>query len=403
MQIKIYRGTHSIGGCVTEIKTAQSRIIIDMGAELPRGDGAESVLLSIEGVTQGEPDCDGVFITHYHGDHVGEFERILPLVPIYMGATAKRIYSVVQKTLKRKIDKGNPELVGDFKTFEAGKPIQIKDIKITPYSIDHSAFDAYMFLIEAEGKRVLHTGDFRMHGAKGSKMPAVFKKYAKDIDLLIVEGTMMSRRDEKVFTEHELGYKAKQILSENKNVFVVCSSTNIDTIAEFYSASKANNKLFIVCENDFQMEILRIVTANAKSSFYKFNKYVYAYGDNLLGPMADRGFCFLGSPNAKMQKVMEIFPDNLLIWSMWEGYLNKSHPAYLPHRGKFVDEAVARGSRYMPLHTSGHATAEQIKLVCDITQAKVIIPIHSENPEAFKELGVKGEVRILQDGESVYV
>ena len=35
MQIKVYRGTHQIGGCVTEIKTDVARIIIDMGEELP--------------------------------------------------------------------------------------------------------------------------------------------------------------------------------------------------------------------------------------------------------------------------------------------------------------------------------------------------------------------------------
>ncbi len=35
MQIRIYRGTHQIGGCVTEIKTNNAKIIIDMGEELP--------------------------------------------------------------------------------------------------------------------------------------------------------------------------------------------------------------------------------------------------------------------------------------------------------------------------------------------------------------------------------
>ena len=44
---------------------------------------------------------------------------------------------------------------------------------VEPYSVDHSAYDAYMFLVEAadpaygNGKRViLHTGDFRGHGSR---------------------------------------------------------------------------------------------------------------------------------------------------------------------------------------------------------------------------------------------
>ena len=188
MQIKIHRGTHQIGGCITEIKTSSSRIIIDMGAELPSANKT-ACDFEIDGVTCGTPNCDAVLITHYHGDHVGMYEKILPGIPIYMGAVAKNIYGVVQKTLKTKLNQGNPQRVADFYEYCIGKPLFFGDIKVTPYIIDHSAFDAYMFLIEGEGKRILHTGDFRMHGARGNKMPAVFEKYAKDIDVLIIEGT----------------------------------------------------------------------------------------------------------------------------------------------------------------------------------------------------------------------
>ena len=404
MRITIHRGTHQIGGCVTEIKTAQARIIIDMGAELPRADKTEQTALNLTGVTQGAPDCDGVFITHYHGDHVGMAERVLPSIPIYMGKAAREIYAVVQRTLKSKLGVGNPALVDAFQTFEMGKPIFIKDIKITPYSIDHSAFDAYMFLIEAEGKRILHTGDFRMHGAKGSKMPAVFGKYARNIDVLITEGTMLGRQGEKVITEHELGRVATQILHENQNVFVLCSSTNIDTIAEFYSAAIANKKPFIVCEDDFQLEILRVVTANSQSPFYNFGRQkIYTYGSNLHDFMRARGFCFLGRTNYTTQKALEAFPDNVLIYSMWQGYLDKSHPAYDEYKSNFIERAVERGSRREYLHTSGHASAEQLKQVCEITNAKTIIPIHSETPEAFLRLGISGKVQLLQDGESLIV
>ena len=400
MQIKIFRGTHQIGGTVTEIKSGNTRIIIDFGAELP---SMESAPLDIDGVTQGSPDCDGIFITHYHGDHVGMVEKVLPSIPVYMGVAAKRIYGIVQNTLKTKLDKGNPELVYLFRTFEVGKPVQIKDIKITPYMIDHSAFDAYMFLIEAEGKRVLHTGDFRMHGARGRKMPAVFEKYAKNIDVLITEGTMLSRLDEEVICEHELGLRAKKILRDNKNVFVLCSSTNIDTIAEFYSAAISNKRPFIVCD-EFGLEILRAVTENSKSSFYNFDRQkIYIYGGNLHDCMRERGFCFLGRANFITQKALEAFPDNLLIYSMWKGYLDKSHPAYDEYKSAFIERAVKNGSRFEYLHTSGHASAEQIKRVLEITNAKTVIPVHSEKPELLTSLCASEKVRVLQDGESISI
>lgn len=54
MKIKIYRGTHQIGGCITEITTEKTRIIIDFGTVLPYRNGKmPKENLVIEGVTYG--------------------------------------------------------------------------------------------------------------------------------------------------------------------------------------------------------------------------------------------------------------------------------------------------------------------------------------------------------------
>ena len=178
MQIKVYRGTHQIGGCITEIKTSAARIIIDMGAELPSATTATK-LLEIDGVTCGTPNCDAVLFTHYHGDHVGMYEKILPDIPVYMGSAAKRIYAVVQNALKKKLDKGSPDIVEKFREYAIGKPLKFGDIKVTPYVVDHSAFDAYMLLIEAEGKRILHTGDSACTAHAGIKCRLFLKSMPK--------------------------------------------------------------------------------------------------------------------------------------------------------------------------------------------------------------------------------
>lgn len=104
MQIKIHRGTHQIGGSITEIKTAQARIIIDIGSELPSSNKKENAVFDIKGVTNG-------------------IEKVLPKISIYIGKTAKQIFLTLANTLKKKLDKGNPELVKNFKEYEVGKAI----------------------------------------------------------------------------------------------------------------------------------------------------------------------------------------------------------------------------------------------------------------------------------------
>ena len=90
MDIIVHRGTHQIGGCSTEIVTNQGRIFIDMGAELPDQDGNQKRNpLSIDGVTQGNKNCDAVLFTHNHGDHIGEVSNILEDIPLYTVLSVK--------------------------------------------------------------------------------------------------------------------------------------------------------------------------------------------------------------------------------------------------------------------------------------------------------------------------
>ena len=103
MIIKIHRGTNQIGGCITEIATNGTRIIIDMGANLDCE--LEKSKVDIAGLTTGIKSCDAVFFTHYHSDHLGLYKTILPNIPLYIGEVAKDIFQP---------DKLNLAVIGPF-------------------------------------------------------------------------------------------------------------------------------------------------------------------------------------------------------------------------------------------------------------------------------------------------
>lgn len=170
MRITIHRGIDQIGGCITEISTSEARILIDLGQNLPDGEGVVKDNFAsreaIEKITQG---IDALFYTHYHGDHLGLFHYVPDNIRQYIGQVAKRVALCKHRQLS--YIKGREELSAEeiaklekMDELSPGECITIENIKITPYFVSHSAYDAYMFLIEAEGKRILHTGDFRGHG-----------------------------------------------------------------------------------------------------------------------------------------------------------------------------------------------------------------------------------------------
>lgn len=394
LKITIHRGTHQIGGCCTEIRTDTTRILIDLGAELPDPQALPPRALEVHGVTCGEPDCGGVFFTHYHADHVDLYDQILPGIPLYMGRAAKDIFALYQERVKDHLP--DPAQYDRFlarvRTFSPAHPVRVGDIQVTPFLVDHSAYDAYMFLIEAEGKKILHTGDYRLHGFRGKGVLPTLEKYVGQVDLLITEGTTLSRPNEKPMTERELSYEAEKVMREFPYTFLLCSSTNIDRLAGMAAAAKRAGRLF-VCD-PYQKSVLDVATryGGARSPLYDFSG-VQRYTPELLDEMKDKGFCIPVRANQGAKRFMRCFPivKSLLIYSMWTGYRER-------------DDRIAgflKGINYCDLHTSGHADAEAIRAVCHTVQPRLgVIPIHTQAADRFDAVCTPYPVIPLDDGYS---
>lgn len=427
MKIKIYRGTHQIGGCATEISTEKHRIVIDFGANLP--DNCQKNALRDEELLEAVFDnkaCDGVLFTHYHGDHVGLYKKIPREIPLYIGPTAKKILEILTQKLDSIPDvreKGLPR-VQSINRYLPKRQELFGDICVTPFLTDHSALDSYMFLIETEGKKVLFTGDFREHGIVGENntLEKMVQAYIGEIDLLITEGTMLSRMDEAgqnpIRTEADLGRRARELIQANKESVILVSSTNLDSIMEFYHAVPWG--MDFVCDA-YQAKLILTAMADKGKYYEKYRpemihgkpRRFYIIGDlEGLGAeqncykanfslLEQKGFAMLARENKRIfKKYMEKFTEPLIIFSKWTGYLEGEHAD--PKIKDFIGN-----HRMEVLHTSGHAYVETIeKLIC-LTNPKTIIPMHTEYAEMFGRLPVfapyQGRVRVLQDGEEYWL
>ena len=267
MKITIHRGLNQIGGCITEIQSLSgTKILIDLGHNLPDGGGvSEDRYESPENLDQLLDGCSAVFYTHYHGDHLGFAAEIHERgVAQYMGPLAIQIMTHLNDHMTFAPDlkdraEANLKALNEFKTFAIRRKTIIGDIAITPFGVSHSAPDSYMFLIECDGKKVLHTGDFRDHGYLGKGLYTMLKKHIipQGIDVLITEGTNVGQKSKSVLSEQEISSQFRQIMRKYKNVFILSSSADADRLWSIYSAHNKSRQPFL-CD-DYQKKMLDII------------------------------------------------------------------------------------------------------------------------------------------------
>ena len=387
MKIKIHRGTHQIGGSAIEISTASTCIILDFGNELSLDEKYIPINLDIDGVTKGIPDCDGIVISHYHMDHLGQLTSALPEIPLYMGELSKEIALIGAEYQDRDL---YLRLLG-ANTFRGGEAFSIGDIRIRPLVIDHSAADSYMFVIEAEGKRVLYTGDFRMHGLRHHVLDKLVNTYIGEVDILITEGTSLSRDADDCISEATVLDDISSYIQDGKYVFVVCSSTNIDRIMGIWQNMPSDKVL--ICDA-YQKRILDTVINNVyyESSLYRRHdsplvldkgKYPKYYMDN--------GFvCLVRATENHISHIKEFPKDDVrIIYSMWTGYIEENlvlknlldtYPSYI-------------------CHASGHVSKDDLIKFIELVNPDAIIPVHTDNPERLEKLVPHRNVYVVNDNE----
>lgn len=392
MKLCIHRGTHQIGGIAAEISTASTRILIDMGDELSLDPNFVSAPLNIPGVTDGNGHCDAVLFTHYHGDHTGQMLRIRPEIPIYAGALAKDIMRLSSAHSWKK-DEALCKRIETIRTFSAGVPFLIGDIQITPFSIDHSAADSYLFLIEADGKRVLYTGDFRLHGVRGKTLDKILDRRISKVDAIITEGTTVSRTDGKTVTEWELQARVRNYLQQYKYVFVLCATTNLDRI--FALARAVPRGRYCICD-DYQKTLVETVSKHWSeiSSFYEMPKLL-SFKYHPPARFAELGGLMFVRANSKFEAIIRQYDptQSILLYSMWDGYRTKP--------GSTIPDFLALTGTWETLHTSGHASPEDLRHVIEKAGPQLVIPMHTDAPQKMQTLCQNRTVILLKDREEL--
>ena len=409
MKITIHRGTDQIGGCVTEYEHEGWKLFVDYGEQLPGS--PKSKPLDIDGLTKGDVSKSALLITHYHGDHIGCIKELPKELPLYIGKLGRDIQLALSEHLSY-VDENQDMVIERLNTsreFSPGQLFSIGPFNVMPVTIDHSAFDAYAFKIEADGVSIFHTGDFRTHGFRSKKLKKMLEQYVGKVDYVVCEGTNVSRPDSTSCTEAELQKTFQNALTQKIGHIVYLSSTNIDRLFSFYHAALRAGMPFIV--DAYQKQVMDIVAKSdslwSKSKLYRYGEYEpltlfrkgndFAFNDKFVETITKKGYVLIARANPKFDKLINELPgEKKKYLSMWQGYLDERKEAYHAALAK----ALKGGYEY--LHTSGHCDIRSMKNLFQLLHPKAIIPIHTDSPDKFTELFCEEwPVIRLHDGESI--
>ncbi len=395
----IRRGSNEIGGSCIELSYGEERILLDLGKPLDAEEADRALLPPVAGLEDGaDPRLRAIVISHGHIDHWGLVPLAHTSIPTAMGAATRRILHAAAPFVP------NPFTPGETIELADRKRITIGPFAITPYLVDHSAFDAYALLVEAGGRRLLYSGDIRAHGRKAALFDRLIQQPPQAVNTLLMEGSSLGRLDEDKNFPSEADVEA--LLADRFSlrgfVAVSASAQNIDRIVSIYRACKRTGRTLLL--DIYAMEILR-ATGNENlpaPGWPNLSVYVPEYQRrqiarsrrfDLLEPykaarifrehiaeIADSTVMLLRPAMMRDVDEANLWRNARAIWSQWEGYLAAGTGA------KLKRDLADRNVGLENIHTSGHASIKDLQRLANAVAPDALVPIHTFEASRFTYL-----------------
>lgn len=410
MRVRIHRGANQIGGSAIEVEAASSRLLLDCGLPLDGDPDDDTLLPDMPGLRTQDASLLGIVLSHGHRDHWGLIPKARADIPVFMGAATERILCAAAPFVP---GAATVQAAGHLVD---GQPLTLGPFTVTPYLVDHSAFDAYALLVEADGKRLFYSGDLRGHGRKHALFDRMLQQPPAAIDAMLMEGSSIGRLPEhhSFPTEQEVEQAlVTRMRAATGMVLVAASAQNIDRVVSIYRAAKRTGRILLV--DLYAAEILRATGRDSipqthwpDVALFTPHRQRVMVRERELFEVLDRhkaGRVFpedlAATPERFVVLYRHAFHQNLVragclsgahaVWSQWAGYLVQ------PYGGAAVSALEAQGVPIETIHTSGHASIADLKRLAEAVAPRRLVPIHSFEPQRFGELF--RDVVQRQDGE----
>jgi ribonuclease J len=200
----VHRSTRQIGGNCIEIAYGEHRLILDIGRPLDAEPGFDNDDLLVPPTLERSRPVDGVVISHPHQDHYGLLRALPGDWPVFSGAPTESLVRLMGDIFSLPVEHR-------FRHFRSSRQFRVGPFAVTPFLVDHSAFDAHAFLIEVGGRRIFYTGDFRFSGRKAVLSRRLLENPPRDVDVMLMEGTTLGLPYTRPARQNALVYSAGRL------------------------------------------------------------------------------------------------------------------------------------------------------------------------------------------------
>jgi ribonuclease J len=344
-------------------------------------------------------------------DHYGLIDQVDARLPLFIGREAAALLKAAELFSSAGVELHPTGHLSDR------VPLQIGAFTVTPFLVDHSGFDSYSLLIEAEGKRLFYSGDFRGHGRKASLFRRLLDDPPLPIDVLLCEGTHIRReqaRDAAPRSELDVELSLAKTMRETTGAAcVVSSAQNIDRLVTVYRASKRTGRTLVT---DLYTATLahaigrptipqpgfpdyKVYIPNRQRLLVKqsgeFDRLELLRGCRVFPEwlLTNRHKVTLLMPSSTVPELLRAnaLDDGVVVWSLWPGYLGE------PSGARMRRTLAAAGVPLVLDHASGHASVTDLQLLATALRPGKVVPIHTEAGDRFDEYFA--DVEAHRDGE----
>ena len=419
-------GLNQIGKNIMALEYEDDIIIMDMGFSFPGEDqpGIDLVVPDVTYLEQRKHKIRGILITHAHEDHVGGIPFLLPKIPAPIYAAKFTI-----KFIERKLEEYKLPFKPELHIVDQDKHdrIQLGVFNIEFLRITHSIPDACSLVIRTPVGTVINTGDWRFEENPIDGKPSDkerLKQIGDEGVLMLMCDSTSCEKTGRSASESEIVDTIDEIFvrNYNKRVIIAAFSSQITRMQIIIDAvAKSKRKLVVVGRsmlNNLELSVkLGYVKIPAGLLIKARDMEKYSDGQLAVVSTGSQGETFsalqrMGTGDHRDVKLKgtdvvvlsaSIIPGNeKSVWGMVDNLFRWGTYVYQPATASIDDLGT--------MHTSGHASVDEIKEMIQLTRPKYYLPIHGEMHHMFHNAAIAltegmpdSNVFVIEDGQTLVV